>query len=138
MNFVISALSPYNLQFSWNPPPVDAQNGVIIAYTLSCQPEEALTSLPVTYTSTGTYVLSGFSAATVYNCSVYAATAGGSGPSALQTIATLDDGNHITNLTSALFLSLSLSLSFSLSLSLSLSLSDTHIHIYTHTLILSK
>ena len=93
-NFLVSSVSPYTLSFFWNPPPEETQNGVITSYTLSCQPEQALPSLPVTYTAAGTYVISGFSAATLYNCSVFAATAGGSGPPALQMITTDDDSNY--------------------------------------------
>ena len=91
-------MSPYSLRFSWSPPPEEAQNGVITSYTLTCQPEQLLTNLPVTYSVAGTYDISGFTPATVYNCSVYATTAGGNGPPALQFITTPDDGNCVLSL----------------------------------------
>ena len=92
-NFVVSASDPTTLQFTWSPPPAETHNGVITSYTLSCLPDEEMINFPVTYTAAGTYTLSGFRAATMYNCSVYATTSGGSGPAALQTITTPDDGN---------------------------------------------
>ena len=94
---MVAVTSPYILRFSWEPPPVEAQNGVITAYTLTCQPDESGVNLPATYTGTGPYTISGFSAGTVYNCSVYASTAGGNGPPALQTIITPDDGNCVSS-----------------------------------------
>ena len=87
-------MSPYTIRFSWNPPPEETHNGIITSYILSCQPEEALPNLPASYATAGTYVISGFSAATLYNCSVYATTAGGRGPPALQMVTTPDDGNY--------------------------------------------
>ena len=95
---MVSSTSPYTLRFSWNPPPEETQNGVITTYTLTCEPEETLPNLPATYTTAGTYIIGGFNAATVYNCSVFAATAGGNGPPALQMITTPDDGTHLVSL----------------------------------------
>lgn len=93
MDFLVAVVSPYSLSFSWNPPPAETQNGVITSYTLTCHPNESILNFPVTYTGAGSYTITGFSAGTVYNCSVYASTAGGSGPPALQIITTPDDGN---------------------------------------------
>ena len=93
---MVAIASPYSLSFSWNPPPAETQNGVITSYTLTCQPDESVLNLPATYTGTGPYTITDFSAGSVYNCSVYASTAGGSGPPALQSITTPDDGNWIS------------------------------------------
>lgn len=87
------ATGPDSINVSWDPPPQQAQNGNITAYSLTCQPEDpAQAMLPITYPAPGSYNLRGFSPATTYNCSVFASTAGGSGPSALQTVTLLDDG----------------------------------------------
>lgn len=92
---MVTVTSPYSLSFSWNPPPEETQNGIITAYTLICEPQAELPTFPVTYMTTGTYVITGFSAATAYSCSVYAATVGGNGPPAIENITTPDDGNFI-------------------------------------------
>lgn len=92
-NFRIAATGPDSISVSWNPPPQQAWNGNITAYSLICQPEELVeATFPVSYPAPGSYSLRGFSPATTYNCSVFASTAGGSGPSALQTVTLLDDG----------------------------------------------
>ena len=95
-NFRLFAMGPDSVGVSWDPPPLEAQNGNIIAYTLTCQPEELLEALPTTYPTAGNYSLSGFSPATTYNCTLYATSAGGSGPPALQTVTLFDDGMVIT------------------------------------------
>ena len=70
------------------------RNGIIIAYTLICQPAEQPTAaaLSANHPVAGNYSLSGLSPATTYNCSVFATTSGGNGPSALQAVTLLDDG----------------------------------------------
>ncbi len=93
-NFRITATSSENITVSWDPPPRESQNGIIIAYTLTCQPQELATALPVTYSAAGNYSLSGFRPATSYNCTVFAATAGGNGPIAFQVVTLLDEGNN--------------------------------------------
>lgn len=93
------AEGPDTVGVSWGPPPREVHNGIIIAYTLTCQPAELLTeaALSANYSaSAGNYsLLSGFSPATTYNCSVFATTAGGNGPSAHQAVTLLDDGKNI-------------------------------------------
>lgn len=94
-NFRVVATGSNSIEVSWGSPPLEAQNGIIISYSLTCQPEELVsTSLPVAYSAAGNYSLSGFRPATTYNCTVVAATASGSGPPALQAITLLDDGNN--------------------------------------------
>ena len=95
MNFEIVALGPESVRVSWGPPPQEAQNGIIIAYTLTCQPEEMMT-LPMTYPAAGNYILNGFRPATSYNCTVLATTSGGSGPPALQTVTLPSGGMYIS------------------------------------------
>ena len=91
-NFRITATSSENITVSWDPPPRESQNGMITAYTLTCQPQELETPLPVTYSAAGTYILSGFRPATSYNCTIFAATAGGNGPTTYQVVTLLADG----------------------------------------------
>ena len=91
----MTAISPFSINVSWSPPPLEAQNGIITAYIFTCQPEENLEALPATYPITGNYFITGFTPATTYNCLVYATTAGGSGPPATQDITLLDDGNSM-------------------------------------------
>ena len=80
------------MNVSWGPPPLEAQNGIITAYILTCQPEENVEALPATYPVAGNYLINGFTPASTYTCSVYATTAGGSGPQVTQDITLLDDG----------------------------------------------
>lgn len=58
-DFRVVATSSDTVDVSWSPPPQDAQNGIIITYTLTCQPEELDASLPTTYPAAGNYSLSG-------------------------------------------------------------------------------
>lgn len=82
-----------SVSVSWDPPPQDSQNGVIIAYTLTCQPD--VPSLPATFPAARNYSISSFTPSTTYNCSVTATTSAGSGPLAFQTVTLLDDGKFI-------------------------------------------
>ena len=92
-NFRIMATSSDSISVSWNPPPEGEQNGVITGYTFTCQPEELLDrNFPIFYSTHGTHNLDGFRPATSYNCSIFAMTAGGSGPSVLQEVSLLDGG----------------------------------------------
>ena len=84
------------IMVSWDPPPLETQNGVITTYSLTCQPEELLlANHSVSYSAPGAYLLTGFSPAQTYSCSVYASTASGHGPPAVQTVTLLDDGEII-------------------------------------------
>ena len=92
VEFSVESTDPHTLLFSWEEVPLEQQNGNITAYTLSCQPD--VVTLPATYSLSGRYSINGFSPATVYNCSVYASTAGGSGPSVVRFVATQHDGTY--------------------------------------------
>ncbi len=86
------ATGPESVSASWGPPPLETQNGIITAYNLTCQPEGLVADLLAVYPAAGNYSLSGFSPATTYNCTVFAVTAGGSGPPATQAVTLFDDG----------------------------------------------
>ena len=90
VNFSVIAMGPRSLEFSWSPPLAAQRNGVIIGYTLSCQPNSQ--DLPATFSSAGRYNLPGFTPATQYSCSVYASTSGGNGPRTYRISTTLDEG----------------------------------------------
>ena len=72
--------------FSWSPPLVTQQNGVITSYTLSCSP-----SLPQSPFLSGSLTVTGFSPDTAYSCSVVATNSKGSGPPANITFTTQQD-----------------------------------------------
>ena len=93
-DFQLSATTPTSIMFHWSPPPEDDQNGIITSYVLTCQSEAETVPVMVSmrYPTAGSYSISGFSSTITYNCSVYAITAGGSGPSATQTITMPNDG----------------------------------------------
>ena len=93
-NFRLVATGADTISASWSPPPVGSQNGDITAYNFTCQPDTSALAFPVTYPAAGIYSLSGFSPATMYNCSLFASTAGGSGPSVYQTVTLLDGGKY--------------------------------------------
>ena len=98
--FQVFATSPTSIQSYWSPPPEDDQNGVITSYVLTCQPEAE--SVPATfqmsYPTAGSYNVSGFSPTITYNCSVYAVTAAGRGPSTSHTVTMPDDGKLYVSL----------------------------------------
>ena len=75
--------------FSWSPPPVTQQNGLITSYTLSCSPSPS--SLPHSPSQSGLLTVAGFSPDTSYSCSVVANNGLGSGPPAHTNFTTLQD-----------------------------------------------
>ena len=94
MDFQLSAITPTSIRFHWSPPPEDDQNGIITSYVLTCQSEVETVPItfPMTYQTAGSYNISGFRPTITYNCSVYAVTVGGSGPTATETITMPNDG----------------------------------------------
>ena len=86
-----------SIQFSWSPPPDDDQNGIIIHYIFTCRSEGQVVSemFPMSYPAAGRYNISGFRPTITYNCSVYAVTLGGRGPSAVQVIIMPNDGTYV-------------------------------------------
>ena len=75
--------------FSWSPPPVTQQNGVITGYTLSCSPSPS--SLPLFPSQSDSLTVTGFSPNTHYSCSLTATNSQGSGPPATNTFTTKKD-----------------------------------------------
>ena len=60
-------------QFSWHPPAVTEQNGMITSYTLACNPkQDGVASVTEIYVNAGSHILGGFRPATEYNCTVFA------------------------------------------------------------------
>lgn len=94
VNFTITVIGPRTLEFSWSPPPEEERNGLISGYTLSCQPDSQ--GLPITVTSAGIYNVSGFTPATLENCSIYAFTSIGPGPSSNHVVMTGEDGKFLS------------------------------------------
>ena len=96
-DFQALATSPVSIQFRWGPPPEDDHNGIINNYILNCQSkaETVPAIFPMNYSAVGSYSISGFRPTATYNCSVYAVTAGGSGPSAIQAVTMPDDGRSV-------------------------------------------
>ena len=68
------------VNFSWSPPPPSQQNGIITNYSLSCSPSPS--SLPLSFSQSGSYIVGGFTPDTGYTCSVVASNGLGSGPPA--------------------------------------------------------
>lgn len=66
--------------FSWFPPPLTKQNGVITSYTLSCVPSPS--TLPQSPFHSGSLTVTGFGPDTAYSCSLVATNRRGSGPAA--------------------------------------------------------
>ena len=91
-DFNITAVGPTSLLFSWSPPPEEERNGIIILYNLTCQAQTH--NISMIFSTAGVRLLDGFRPATAYNCSLYSATSGGSGPQISHTIATFDGGMH--------------------------------------------
>ena len=81
------------VHFSWSPPPVTQQNGLITNYNLSCSPSPS--SLPQSPSQSGPLTVAGFSPDTSYSCSVVANNGVGSGPPAHITFSTQQDSKNI-------------------------------------------
>ena len=87
-NFTISASGSRSLTFSWEPPILP--HGVIIGYQLSCSPQRP--GFPETFNQSTRVEATrgGFVPDTTYNCSVFASTSAGDGPSVTHTVRTLE------------------------------------------------
>ena len=77
-----------NVTFSWSVPSVSTP---ITGYRLSCSPPPSSSSLPHSFTASGTYNLTGFYPDTSYNCSVVAYNMGSTGPPAIVSFTTKED-----------------------------------------------
>ena len=77
------------VNFSWSPPSLEDQNGIITDYTLSCSPSPS--SLPLSFTQSGSFTVPGFSPNTEYSCSVVASNGLGPGPTSVIVFSTQKD-----------------------------------------------
>ncbi len=83
------------VQFSWAPPPVQQQNGVILEYVLVCTTENDVTDVVLLYFPPDPdrqYTAVGFTALTQYTCYVSALNSVGEGPFVNITVTTGEDG----------------------------------------------
>ena len=96
LNFAIEATTPRTLYFSWEPPPLEQQNGVIIGYVVQIISDDSGLVFQIFSNGNSTNV----SAAhlmpyTVYRCTVAANTVPGTGPYSDEVlILTPEDGKH--------------------------------------------
>ena len=92
-----NSTSPYSAFLSWNPPPLDQQNGDIIQYVINVTHTDTLNTMQ--YTTTVAYItITGLDPYTTYICVVAAETAVGVGPfSHLYFIQTDETGNKQLN-----------------------------------------
>ena len=92
-----SSTSPYSAFLSWNPPPLDQQNGDIIQYIVNVTHTDTLNTMQ--YITTVAYItITGLDPYTTYVCVVAAETAVGVGPfSHLYFIQTDETGNKQLN-----------------------------------------
>lgn len=76
----------------WEEPEPHLQNGVILSYTITCDPspDDPLKSV----SEAGSITVGGFSPLTTYNCSVSASNSAGSGPLAYYDVTTGDDSKY--------------------------------------------
>ena len=80
--------SPEMVFFSWQPPPLDQQNGVITRYDIFCTPSSG-SGQPVNGMSNGALnaTVRMFTPATQYSCTITASTSAGTGPGNAVTVA---------------------------------------------------
>ena len=96
LNFSIEATAPRTLYFSWEPPVLEQQNGVIIGYVVNIISEDNGMMFQI-YSDSNTTNISAtlFTPYTVYRCTVAATTVPGTGPYSNEVlILTPEDGKH--------------------------------------------
>ena len=81
--------SPEMVFFSWQPPPLDQQNGVITRYDIVCN---SRSGEPVNGRSDGALnaTVRMFTPATQYSCTITASTSAGTGPGNTVTVVTCE------------------------------------------------
>ena len=96
LNFTIEAITPRTLYFSWEPPPLEQQNGVIIGYVVNIISDSNWMIFQIYSNSSSTNIsATHFVPYTVYRCSVAASTEPGTGPYSDEVlILTPEDGKH--------------------------------------------
>ena len=78
--------------FTWGTPPLEQRNGIITAYNVTCASGDHVVSLDVAVSPSNSYIVSGFRAISVYQCSVKAINSVGQGPPAVRTVTSGEDG----------------------------------------------
>ena len=92
--FTANTQSHDMVKFSWAPVLDEEQNGMILNYTITCDPFINPISVPDNMDmSTYTITRHGFTPATRYTCTIVAITLDGNSPPATATVTTMDDGN---------------------------------------------
>lgn len=91
-SFTRDALSSTSVSLSWDPPPPESQNGIIVSYQLNITSLE--TGLSIVQASISTTIdITGLSPYTTYSCIVAAETSVGIGPyTTILTFTTDEDG----------------------------------------------
>ena len=82
------------MDFFWEPPPPDQQNGIITQYNIDCTPSERGQSVSFTFmannvmSETLNATLGMFTPATQYSCNITASTSAGPGPAETRNVIT--------------------------------------------------
>lgn len=84
-NFVVAVTDNTVLTVSWDPPADDMQNGVVTSYALDCMGSDA-TTFSFSVDSPQNISVGVFVPQVTYNCTIYASTAVGSGPTTTSTV----------------------------------------------------
>ena len=89
LNFMAVSAGARSITFMWEAPESRLQNGIILSYTIFCDPRPSSQLAPVD--EAGSATLSGFSPLTSYKCSVSARNSAGNGPLTYDDVTTGDD-----------------------------------------------
>ena len=91
--FLLMDEVPEMVDFFWEPPPLDQQNGIITAYNITCSPTGD--GQPVNFIMTDDIMsdtlnatVGMFTPATQYNCAITASTSAGAGPAGTRNVIT--------------------------------------------------
>ena len=87
--FTAVSVDARTITFTWEAPEPHLRNGVILSYTIICDPSPSSPLGPVT--QAGNIIQSRFSPLTFYSCSISARNSVGSGPVAYDNVTTGDD-----------------------------------------------
>ena len=101
LNVTVTTVNPSSLEVSWQPPPVQDQNGVITGYMLQYTRVGTSDTMSVTVTSGTTRTISRLVAFVEYSVEVAAMTVNGTGPFSNATVQVSgQDSKLVTLLTS--------------------------------------
>ena len=84
------------LEVSWSPPAENKRNGNITSYTLSCLVDEETVFNETLSSAVESFAINFYAPNTTYDCSIYASTADGAGPSSSYITVTTTDGEHFS------------------------------------------